>query len=252
MCKQQFRAMLAALLFALSSTAHAQLADIFRLMEQYGTQKQGASKVLASQISVAATAQINADIAIAQGAMVGRALLSTTVEQVETYRSFSGLTGQGAQVCDAVSQRNDIDDIDKKRSLYSFTSQPRAGRSAIPPDRYESTRTERRLDAYCSADEHNLGLCKSRFDGMNTASTNYTKFALADQLTSKQLKAAEDFIANLVPRPSPVRRATECDVGCRTQLVQAMRLDAVSSMVAVPVAASLSGRIGAKTFAEKN
>jgi hypothetical protein len=236
---------------AVVSVARADVFEIFSVLQQYGTQKQSAIKVLTSQVSTAATMQMNADIALAQGSIASKALLSTTSEQIEIYRRYSALTGQGAQVCDAVNQRNDVDGIASARSAYAFTQPVNGGRAAVPRDRYESARLDKRLDAYCSADEHNLGLCKSRFDGMAAASTNYNKIVVADQFTGKQLKAVEDFVANLVPPPLPVQRASDCDVRCQMSRARAMRVDALASMVAAPMTASLSSRIGQKTFAEK-
>lgn len=243
----------AGLLVAMNATsvARADVFDIFTVLQQYGTQKQSSIKVLTSQVATAATAQMNADIALAQGSVASKALLSTASDQVEIYRKYSALTGQGAQVCDAVNQRNDLDDIARARDGYAFMQQSKGGRAAVPQDRYESARLDKRLDAYCSADEHNLGICKSRFDGMAVASTNYNKVVIADQFTTKQLKAAEDFVANLVPPPLPARRASDCDARCQGLRARAMRVDALASMVAAPMAASLSSRIGQKTFAEK-
>lgn len=236
---------------AVSGVARADVFDIFTVLQNYGTQKLAAAKVLTSQISLAGTTQINADIALTQGAVAARALLSTASDQIDTYRSYSALTGQGAQVCDAVNQRNDVDDIARSREAYAFTEQRSNGRAAVPRDRYEAGRIEKSLDAYCSADENNLGICKSRFDGMQSASSNYTKISLADQFTTKQLRAAGDFISNLVPPPMPARRAGDCDAACKAQQMRALRADAMASMVAVPLAASMSNRIGQKTFADK-
>ncbi len=245
------RAWVVVILLCVAGVARADVFEIFTILQQYGTQKLSAAKVATAQVSLAATAQINADIALAQGAMAGRALLAMTTEQIESYRNYSVLTGQGAQVCDAVNQRNDVDDIARARGAYLFSNPKDGGRAALPRDRYDAAMLEKRLDAYCSADEHNLGLCRSRFDGMNSASTSYTKIVLADQFTGKQAKAAQDFIANLVPPPLPLQRAGDCDPGCQTQRVRAMRVDALASMVAFPMAASLSSHIGQKTFVEK-
>ena len=233
------------------SVARADVFEIFGVLQNYATQKLAASKVLASQISLAATTQINADIALTQGSVAARAILSTTVDQIDAYRSYSGLTGQGAQICDAVNQRNDVDDIAGARSVYRFTEQRGGGRAAVPPDRYEAARAEKALEAYCSADEHNLGICKSKFDGMNSAASNYSKIALNDQFTKKQLGAAGDFISNLVPPPLPARVAKNCDANCMALRGKSLRVEALSSMVAAPLAAGMSNRIGQKTFADK-
>jgi len=213
------------------------------------TQKVASWKVFTSQVATAAKAQINARTSVLQGEMAARGSLATSIEQLELYQHYSALTGQGAQVCDAVSQRNDIDSIGRSRDSFEFVAMPRAGRAAIASADYEVERGKAQLDAYCSADEHNLGVCKSRFDGMASASANFNKIMTADQFTSKQLRSAEDYIANLVPPPVPVRAAAQCDVGCQSARMAALRLDAVSSMVAAPMAMQMSGRIGAKTFA---
>lgn len=208
-------------------------------------------KVFTSQVATAAKAQINASATLLQGEMIARGSLAGTVEQLGLYQKFSALTGQGAQVCDAVNQRNDIDTISLAREAFEFVAVPRAGRAAVPAPNYEVDRSKNQLDAYCSADEHNLGICTSRFDGMASASSDFNKLMTEDQFTTKQLRSAEEYIANLVPPPLPVRSAANCDAGCQSTRMVAMRLDALSSMIAAPMAMQLSGRIGAKTFAVK-
>lgn len=208
-------------------------------------------KVADAQIAAATKAQVNSSIALAQGKVGGTATLESTAQQIDTYRQFSAVVGQGAQVCDASSQRNDIDRIGTARDQYAFANMANGGRAAYPAADYEVKRSADRLDLYCSADEHNLGLCRSRFDGMATASTSAPKVGLPDQYTHKQLKAASDYIANLVPAPVPTRGASTCDAGCQAARLAALRVEATSSMVAVPTAARLAGRIGEKTFAAK-
>lgn len=214
-------------------------------------QKIAAWKVFTSQVATASKALINARTSVLQGEMAAKGSLAGTIEQLELYQSFSAVSGQGAQVCDAISQRDDIDKIALARDSFEFVAMPRAGRTSAAPPSYEVDRSKDQLDAYCSADEHNLGICKSRFDGMASASANFNKIMTADQFTTKQLRSAEDYIANLVPPPLPVRSSANCDVGCQSARMAAMRLDAMSSMVAAPMAMQLSGRIGEKTFAVK-
>lgn len=236
---------LAGLVFgaAISQEAHA-FGDIL-------ARKVASWRVATSQIATASKASINAKLNIAQAQMSAIGVLASTTEQLQIYQSFSALTGQGAQVCSAVNQRNDIDLIGKTRSDYRFNEMARSGRGELPVDDYEVGRGIKQLDAYCSAEEHYLGICRSRFDGMASASTNYTKLTAADQFTSKQLKAAEDYIANLVPPPLPVQSASSCDVGCMSARMRALQMDAAASLVAVPLSMQLSDRIGAKTFAVK-
>jgi hypothetical protein len=231
--------------------AHAGILEILKSLLSGEQGKVSATKVASAQVAMAAKAQINADVTLAQGEMYARGLLTSTVEQLETFRRFNGATGQGVQTCDAINQRNDVDTIARARDAVTFTQMPNGGRAALSPDSYEVHRVVARMDAYCSADEHNLGLCKSRFDGMASASTNYNKLITADQFTAKQLKAAQDFVAELVPPPLPQRRNGGCDAGCQSERMGALRVDAMASMVAVPMAAQLAGKIGQKTFAEQ-
>lgn len=215
-------------------------------------QKVAALKVMTSQIATAAKAHINARTSIVQAEMAAMGMLSTTVEQLQLFQAFSIVSGQGAQVCDAVAQRNDIDTISMARDSYQFVAMPNSGRAAVPRDNYEVARADKQLDAYCSADEHNLGLCTSRFDGMANASTSFNKVMTMDQFTNKQLRAAEDYIANIVPAQRvAARTASSCDVSCQSSRLLALRANAAASMVATSMAMQLSGRIGEKTFAEK-
>lgn len=220
--------------------------------EQVLQKKIAALRVMTSQIATAAKAHINARTSIAQGAMAAQGMLSTTVEQLNQFQAFSALTGQGAQVCDAVAQRNDIDSISLARDAFQFVAMANAGRSAVPRDNYEVARASKQLDAYCSADEHNLGLCMSRFDGLANASTDFNKLTGVDQFTNKQLKAAEEYIANLVPAHKTVpQKAASCDAACQAVRLAELRANAAASMVAATMAMQLSSRIGEKTFAEK-
>ena len=214
-------------------------------------QKMAARKVFTSQVATASKAVINARTSLLQGEMAARGSLATTIEQLELYQTFSSLTGQGAQVCDAVNQRNDIDTIALARDAVEFVAVTLSGRAPVSPQNYEVDRSKEQLDAYCSADEHNLGLCRSRVGGMASASANFNKLMTAEQFTTQQLRSAENYIANLVPPPMPVQSGAACDVGCRSARMAAMRVDALSSMVAAPMAMQLSGRIGEKTFAVK-
>lgn len=215
-------------------------------------QKLSALRVMTSQIATSSKAQINATINIVQGEMAARGVLSGTTEQLDLYRSFAAIGGQGAQMCDAVSQRNDIDTLSRAQDGYQFVAVPNAGRTTARRDNYEVVRAEKQMDAYCSAEEHNLGICKSRFDGMDNASSSFNKLMGMDQFTSKQLKAAEEFIANAVPAPRLMPQASKsCDAACKGARLAAMRMDAASSMTAATLAMQLSGRIGAKTFAER-
>lgn len=238
--------------FFYTGAAHAGLFDIIAALANLGTQKLSAIKVATAQIAVSANEQKKVDIALAEGAMKARAMLSTTVEQLETYRRYSHQSGQSVQVCDAVNQRDDLNSVADARQAYSFASPKRAGRADVSSDGYEEKLLDKRLDAYCSADEHNLGLCQSRFDGMAAASSDYAKIILPDQYTTKQVAAAQDYIANLVPPPLVQIQKGRCESACQIARIQAMRVDALSSMVAVPVAVNLSSRIGVKSFAVKN
>ncbi len=210
-------------------------------------------KVATSQVAVAAKAQINADIVVAQGAMAARGTLASTLEQIAVYNNFGFESGQGPQTCAAVGLRDDVDVISQSREKLAFTAMATAGRAPFQREFYETQRATSRMGAYCSADEHNLGLCKSRFDGMAGISTNFGKLSLQPQFTSRHIKAAEDFVAELVPPPLPLRANVSCESGsaCQGERVAAMRVDALSSMVAVSMAAQLSSRVGEKTFAAK-
>ncbi|SFF31545.1 hypothetical protein [Paracidovorax wautersii] len=215
-------------------------------------QKLSALRVMTSQIATSSKAQINATISIVQGEMGARGVLAGTTEQLDLYRSFSAIGGQGVQMCDAVSQRNDIDTLSRAQDSYQFVAVANSGRTSARRDNYEIVRAEKQMDAYCSAEEHNLGICKSRFDGMENASSSFNKLMGVDQFTNKQLKAAEEFIANAVPAPRAMPQVSRaCDAACKSARVAAMRMDAASSMTAATLAMQLSSRIGAKTFAER-
>lgn len=235
------------LLLALQPARAGALAFLMEMLT-YGPIKVAGLKVVTSQVATAQKAQITNEVLLANGAMAGRAQLETTIQHIELFRNYGLISGQGPQTCSAINQRNDIEDIENRRNSYAFTAMPTGGRSSVPREGYEDRRTEQRLDAYCSADEHNLKLCRSRFDGMASASTDYNKLLRADQLTAKQLKAAQEFVANLVPPQLPLQRSAECGAACQTDRASALRSDALASMVAVPMAAQLSSRIGVKTF----
>ena len=210
-------------------------------------------KVATSQVAVAAKSQINAAVVLAQGGMAARGTLASTLAQIEIYNNFGFESGQGPQTCAALGLRNDIDVIAQSRDKLAFTAMSTAGRASFPLEFYEAQRASGRVAAYCSADEHNLGLCKSRFDGMAGVSTNYSKLSLQDQFTSKHIKAAQDFVAELVPPPMPVRANVVCGngSGCQAERLAALRVDALSSMIAVSMAAQFSNQVGEKTFAAK-
>lgn len=216
------------------------------------SQKIASLKVMTSQFATASKAQINAKVNLMQAQMGALGVLASTVEQLEAFQQFSAFTGQGAQVCDAVSQRNDIDAISVGRNSYSFVSGVRGGQSDTPADNYEALRSKAQLDAYCTAEENNMGMCRSKFDGMAGYSSNFNKLQTSEQLTTKQLEAAKDFVANMVPPPPKVAMASKnCDSGCLSRRLASMRSDAAASMVATSMTMQLANQIGAKTFAEK-
>lgn len=215
-------------------------------------QKVASLRVMTSQFATASKAQINARVNLMQAQMGAIGVLASSVEKMEAFQSFSAVTGQGAQVCSAVAQRNDIDVISLGRNNYSFVSGVRGGQSSTPADNYEILRSAAQLDAYCTAEENNLGICRSKFDGMAGYSSNFNKLQTAEQLTTKQLEAAKDFVANMVPPPPKVVTASKnCDSACLSRRLASMQSDAAASMVATSMTMQMANQIGAKTFAEK-
>ncbi len=218
-------------------------------IEPLAQNKVSGYKVLTSQLSVAAQQKINSAKRMAEAQMAAIALMASSIEQLEVFKDHSPMMGQGAQVCDAVNQRSDIARIADVRKAYDIGNVRNAGRASVPATTYVSTRIKQQLDDYCSVDQHNLGLCRARSDGMANASTDYSQLDSAEQFTSKQLKASNDFIANLVPGPSLVAIAGKCGPKCQSVIASAKQLDSISSMAAFGLASQFSNRVGAKTYA---
>lgn len=238
---------LAALACGISSTALASSVDEATLK-----QKIGALKVMTQQFATAAKTSIESAQRLAEAQIASVAYMNTTIGQMEVYQSFNPYTGQGPKFCDAVSNSKDIVAISTKRDNFDLGNTNRAGRTKVAPDRYSELRVKSNLDKYCTADQHNLGICRARFDGLNGASSNYSKLAEIEQFTKGQFEAANEFIANLVPVPSKeimTKKGGNCGVGCENAYVNAMQADAFSSMVAFGAKSSFSSQIGTKTFA---
>lgn len=218
-------------------------------VEPLARQKVSGYKVLTSQISVAAQQKINSAKRMAEAQMAAIALMASSIEQLEVFKDHSPMMGQGAQVCDAVNQRSDITRIADVRKAYDVGNVRNAGRANFPANNYVGARIKQQLEDYCTADQHNLGLCRARADGMASASTDYTQLDVAEQFTNKQLKASNDFIANIVPGPSFVGFSGKCGPKCESVIASAKQMDSISSMAAFGLATQFSNRIGNKTYA---
>lgn len=216
-------------------------------------QKIGAYKVMTSQIAMSAKTKISYRQREAEGEMAGLALLSSLTEQYLLYRDFGPTTGQGAMVCDAANQRSDISRIMKEVEAYDFGNTERGGSAKIPIDKYVVMRTQQRLEDYCSGDMHNLGLCRSKFDGMASADTNYAVLAQTEHFTNKQAKAAQDFISNVVPNPPPLAPviSASCGPKCQEARSLAIQYNSYASLAATGLAAHFATKIGEKTYAPK-
>ena len=77
-----------------------QLFDLLGLqIFNFGKIKVTAVKIMTSQVATAAKAQINANIALAQGEMAAIGSMETTKQQLKVYQDFSALIGQGVDPC---------------------------------------------------------------------------------------------------------------------------------------------------------
>lgn len=242
------------LLIALScSAACAQdggLSYWITMLHTYEPLKLSSRKVLASQFATAAKGMISGEVAVAQGGMAAKMQLSTTTELLKSFQRYGVYSGQGAQTCMAVNQGEDIDAANARTlaAINAFVGTEGDGRAKYAPSEYERSRSAVHMERYCSAQEHNMGLCVSKFDGMAKFGTDYSKFARTDHLTSKQAKAAGDFVATLVAPAMPKVVSTQCDTACMEDRSRNMRLSALSSMASMPFASQMANRSGVKTY----
>ena len=214
--------------------------------------KIAAWKVIASQVAIGDRAIITASQRIDQARMAALGSLQQSLSQLEIFRSYGAFTGQGAQVCAAALNRNDINRIGDRMAVLDFVSMPQRGRLNVKPDNYTVAMVNEQLEKYCSADMHNLGICQTRFDGGVAVSMSYARINAAEQLTTQQLEGTKAFIANMVPPGQVVntRSSGQCNAECIQSRVRGMRADAISSLVAVPMAEHFASRVGASTYAK--
>lgn len=206
-------------------------------------------KVLTTQISASTKQVLQGAKRVAEAQMASLAAVASTIEQMELFKDFGITMGQGAQVCDAVNQHADISRLADLLSAYEIGRVNNAGRPNIGPENYTQARVKQQLTDYCSADQHNLGICRSKYDGMAALSTDYAGLEIQDQLTKKQLKAVNDFVGNLVPPPAP-QYTGKCGPSCQSASAMGKQLDTFSSMAALGISAPFTNRIGAKTYAQ--
>ncbi|MBL8510055.1 MAG: hypothetical protein JNM52_00290 [Betaproteobacteria bacterium] len=215
----------------------------------YRPQEISAWKVATSQIATAEKQIIAVDTALAQGSLASRAQLSATTDLLHRTQQYGIFSGQGAQVCLAVGQRKDVANAGDRANVAqkAYMRDNGDGRGRFTPTEYELERAREQLKRYCSAEEHNLGLCQSSFDAMAGVGGDYQKLARNEQLTTKQAEAAKDFIATAVPAAIPVRAERNCGPACVRATEQLRYLSALSSMAALPMANQMSRRTGVKT-----
>lgn len=234
-----------ALLASQAGVVHAQSESSIR-------KKIAGLKVLASQFSISTRMKVTNLQRLMEAEAAAMALLDSTVDQMQLFREFGPISGQGPQVCDAANQRTDISKIGAQRDQYNLGNTFRAGQLPLPVDGYVVKSMELQLRDYCSADMHNAGICRSRMDGMKSASSDFTELALAEQLTSKQYSAAQAFISNMLPGPTSVNLVSEAQCktpACAQAKQSAAELNAMSSMVAHSYGSYFGNKIGAKTYA---
>lgn len=207
-------------------------------------------KVLTTQYKTKATAIINNMKRVAEAQMGALAMLNSSVAQMELYKEYSPIGGQGAQTCDAVNQSTDITRIARLRQQYDLGNVSSAGQMAFNPTKYVQAQVKEQLDKYCTADQHNLGLCRAKYDGMAGASSNYASLMQHEQFTVKQLEAANHFIANLLPAPAPLSLAQKsCGARCDEVAHAYAEQNSFSSLVAHSFASNFGNRVGTKTYA---
>jgi len=234
----------------LSGFAQAQIAEIFQSLTTYGTLEVSSLRVIAAQFSTSAKGMINADVAMTQGGVAAKALLATTTQLLEHLQNYGVYSGQGPQICMTINQGEDIDAATKRTNLAidSFMGQSGDARGKYAAPDYERKRSSNHLEKYCSAQEHNLGICTSQFDGMAVFGSDYSKFARTEQLTEKKAKAGQDFIAAMLPPALPQLASSQCDDACINQGYNVRALNAMASIAALPIAVQLANRTGGKTY----
>lgn len=216
-----------------------------------GNQKIASYKVMTAQFAAASKAAITNLQRVAEGEMAALSIQASLLDQMMIYRQYSPLVGQGAQVCDAVNNNSDIDIISRSRPRIEMGNLSTAGRPKIDPSNYIATRVKDQLENYCTADEHNLGLCRAKFDGMAAAASDFGKLMDKELFTSKELKASNDFVANMVPPPAPKVSKNNCKTSSCLELVAAARsMDAFGGLVANSYASVFSSRVGTKSYPE--
>lgn len=220
-------------------------------VESFGNQKIASFKVMAAQFSSASKAAITNLQRVAEGEMAALSMRLSMLDQLEVYRQFSPLVGQGAQVCDAVNNNSDIDIISRTRTRYEMGNLSTAGRLKIDPANYVSTSVKEQLNNYCTADQHNMGLCRAKFDGMAAASSDFSKLMHKELFTAKDLNASNAFVANMVPPPAPKLTKNRCKTNSCMELASASRsMDAFGGLVAHSYTSVFASRVGTKTYAD--
>lgn len=233
-----------------SAPAHAQLSDIFSSITKMGGLKTNALRVLTRQISLAEEVNTQANMALTAGSLAARAQLETTSALLNILQEFGPYAGQGPQSCMSVNSGEDITVAAERanQSADIFLGFNADGSGNFPAPEYESRRAANHLKKYCSAQEHNLGLCTSMFDGLAKFGSDYTKFARTDQLTAKQADAGHDFIAAIAPPALIKQPSSGCNEACQIQQYQARSMSAFASMGVLPIATQLANRTGTKTY----
>lgn len=145
--------------------------------------KAAAVKVVNSQVSVAARAQINFEQDLKKGEMSARALLESTKQQLRVFQDYSPQTGQGVDPCRQLQYQRAV--IAATASAVSTAAQM-TGKLSAASGRfgeaigYIDTLLASRRANFATADEEKLGLGKASTATVVTNSGDVVALAGAD------------------------------------------------------------------------
>lgn len=146
----------------------------------YDKRELSAMKVATSQVATAAKAEINAAQTLMKGKMAALGALEQTVQQMQVYRKYSAITGQGVDPCGQLAAQAGMVNA-TRRAEASVTDLVQ--RIASAPGRYSSAEgyLERLLRTrqtnFATKDDERLGFGKAASGEVITATG--AKFAIA-------------------------------------------------------------------------
>lgn len=208
----------------------------------YDRKELGAIKVLTSQISTAARAEINAKQALVKGKMSALGLLTSSQEQLRIFQKYSVQTGQGVDPCGQLSAQTLVQ-ISSGLSRQAARNWVRLAPSAPgrygDPGGYYNTRMAIRVKNFATKDDEAMGFGKATTETVTLS--NGVKFPLAgadangqvlfaDSSDERVALAKQQFINNLAGPPiAPLPASLAMTPAAREFQVKKNRRDAMMS-----------------------